>query len=80
VLGYVLLGLAVLRSTLLPRRAGLALLVSALLFALPVPPALVIVNTVGAVLFGLGYIWLGYVLSADTGKDVGVEARFKPVA
>jgi hypothetical protein len=55
-------------------------LIGAPLFVVPVPPAPVMVNTIGAVLFGLGYVWLGYVLWADTGKVTGVEARVKPAA
>lgn len=74
------MGLVTLRSTVLPRWAGLLLLIGAPLFVIPVPPAPVIVNTIGAVLFGLGYIWLGYALWTDTGKVIGVEAKFNPAS
>lgn len=79
-LGFILLGLVTLRSTVLPRWAGLLLLIGAPLFVMPVPPAPVIVNTVGAVLFGLGCAWLGYDLWTDTGKVIQAEARLNPVS
>jgi hypothetical protein len=77
-LGFILLGVVALRATVLPRRAGLLLLIGAPLFAFPVPPAPVIVNTIGAVLFGLGYVWLGYAFWTDTSKVIEAEAKFKP--
>jgi len=80
VLGFILLSIVLLRSTTLPRRAGLLLLIGAPLFAAPVPPAPVIVNTIGAVLFGLGYIWLGYVLQANTGKAIETRPQIKPAS
>jgi len=76
--GFILLGLVTLRSTVLPRWAGLLLLIGAPLFAFPVPPAPVIVNTIGAVLFGLGYVWLGYALWTGTGHVTETETRFSP--
>ena len=79
-LGFVLLGIATLRGPVLPRWSGLLLLIGAPLFAFPVPPAPVIVNTVGAVLFGLGYVWLGYALWAGTGEVIGVEAKLSPAS
>jgi hypothetical protein len=78
--GFILLGLVTLRSTILPRWAGLLLLIGAPLFVFPVPPAPVIVNTIGAVLFGLGYVWLGYALWTDTSSVTEAETRFSPAA
>jgi hypothetical protein len=79
-LGFILLGLVTLRSTVLPRWAGLLLLIGAPLFVFPVPPAPVIVNTIGAVLFGLGHVWLGYTLLTGTGNVIQAETRFSPAA
>ena len=78
--GFILLGLVTLRSTLLPRWAGLLLLIGAPLFFFPVPPAPVIVNTIGAVLLGLGYVWLGYSLLTGTSSIIEAETRFSPAA
>lgn len=79
-LGFILLGFVTLRSTLLPHWAGLLLLIGAPLFFFPVPPAPVIVNTIGAVLFGMGYVWLGYAFWTDTGKIIELEAKLNPAS
>ncbi len=77
ILGFISLGIVMLRSTMLPRRAGLLLLIGAPLFATPVPPAPVMVNTVGAVLIGLGYVWLGYILWAKSSKIIKPQPLIK---
>jgi len=80
ILGFILLGIVTLRSTILPRPASLLLLIGAPLFAAPVPPAPVIVNTIGAVLLGMGYVWLGYVLWSNTSKVVETQPQIKPAS
>lgn len=77
ILGYILLGIVIWRCADLPRWSGLLLLVGALLFAVPVPPAPVIINTIGAVLFGSGYVWLGYDLWANTSQAIEVHAQMQ---
>jgi len=77
-LGYILMGVVTVRGRILPRWAGLLLVVGAPLFVAPVPPAPVIVNTIGALLFGFGYVWLGYALRSNQPQMLGVEAQIKP--
>jgi hypothetical protein len=69
--GYVLFGRATMRAGVLPRWGGLLIAIGALLyvvgaFSLPVfgpeSPLVTIVETSGAVPFGLGFISLGYTL------------------
>jgi hypothetical protein len=69
--GYVLFGRATMRAGVLPRWGGLLIAIGAVLyvmgaFSLPVfgPESVLvtIVETSGAVPFGLGFIWLGYTL------------------
>lgn len=58
-LGYVLFGTAVIRSGMLPRWAGLMLAVGSPLFAVGVTTVQPL-TVVGALLFGVGWAWLGY--------------------
>ncbi len=51
--GYILLGLKILRTDYLPRWAGILLLLGGPLFGGPAP-------TIGAILFGAGFVWVGY--------------------
>ena len=63
VLGYVILGIAILRGVGLPRWSGLLLIVGGLLTSVPptvVPTVLIL--TAGGVLLGAGLAWLGYAL------------------
>ncbi len=76
--GNIILGIVTTRSRMLPRPAGLLMVVGAPLFLAPVPPAPVIVNTIGALLFGLGFVWLGYALRANQAQTVEVEAKITP--
>ena len=65
VIGYVALGIAVLRDGTLPRWSGVPLIVGALLVSPPpvvVPTVLIL--TAGGVLLGAGLAWLGYGLWA----------------
>jgi hypothetical protein len=80
ILGYILLGIVTWRSAVLPRTAGLLLLVGAPLFAAPAPPTPIIVNTIGAILFGLGYAWLGYSLWANTSQLIEAPAQVQPAS
>lgn len=57
-LGYILLGLKIFRSESLPRWTGILLLLGGPLFAGPAP-------TIGAVLIGAGFVWIGFVLWSD---------------
>ena len=70
VLGYVLLGTAIVRSGVLPRWAGLMLAVGAPLFAVGVATVQPL-TVVGAVLFGVGWAWLGYMMVS--GQSVAVQ-------
>ena len=60
-LGFVLLGLAIMRMSHWPRWSGLLLVVGAPLFIVG-PPISWAVFSLGAVLLGGGLSWLGYVL------------------
>lgn len=69
-LGFLLLGVAILRADGLPRWAGLLLILGVLLaFGSGVSP---LIGGVAAVTFGLGLAWLGYALWLDKGM---VEAK-----
>ncbi len=64
VVGFMVFGLATIRAGVLPRAAGVLLIVGAPLFG---PGSLLpkLVQTGGAVVFGLGLIWLGYAVWSD---------------
>ncbi len=75
--GYTLFGLATMRVGVLPRWGGLLIAIGALLygvggFSLPVfgpeSTMVTIIETIGALPFGLGFIWLGHALW--TGGDL----------
>ncbi|MDP8974715.1 MAG: hypothetical protein M3N45_16485, partial [Actinomycetota bacterium] len=68
---YVLFGLATMRAGVLPSWGGLLIAIGALLyvaggFSLPVfgqeSAMVTIIETMGALPFGLGFVWLGYAL------------------
>ena len=68
-LGYVVLGIAILRGVGLPRWSGLLLIVGAVLSSPPpvvVPTVLIL--TAGGVLLGVGLAWLGYALWSEKGE------------
>ncbi len=68
ILGYILFGITILRAGVLPRPAGLLLIIGAPLFTFGTQVHQAIA-TGGAVLFGAGFIWLGYALwSSATGQ------------
>ena len=68
-LGYLILGVAILRGLGLPRWSGLLLIVGVVLSSPPpvvVPTVLIL--TVGGVLLGAGLAWLGYALWSEKGE------------
>ena len=70
--GYILLGIVILRARILARWAGLLLIVGVVLFSVPVSPvgpAPWIVRVIGALVFGAGLAWLGYALWSAAGKE-----------
>jgi len=76
--GYVLFGFATIRANVLPRLAGAFLVIGAVLFLISEAPlfgpnashALV---TIGDVIFGLGFVWMGYVLWSEPRNADGPE-------
>ena len=68
-MGFILFGIATMRAGVLTRWGALLLIISAPLFGagLFVP---VFVRTIGAVLYAVGFAWLGYTLWRDKGKRV----------
>lgn len=64
-LGFLLLGVAILRAAVLSRWAGLLLIIGVLLaFSSGVSP---LIGSVAAAIFALGLAWLGYVLWSNQG-------------
>lgn len=64
-LGFLLLGVAILRADVLPRWAGLLLIIGVLLaFGSGVSP---LIGSVAAAIFALGLAWLGYTLWTNQG-------------
>ena len=59
IVGYILLGIATFRANVFPRWSGLVLVVGAVLFFPPLPWP---IPVVGAVVYGLALLWLGYAL------------------
>jgi hypothetical protein len=76
-LGYVMFGLATIRAGVLPRAAGVILVVGVILFVISETPlfgratshAMV---TIGDVLFGLGFSWMGYAVWSEPRSEIGV--------
>jgi hypothetical protein len=63
--GYVLLGIAVVRAGVLPRGAGVLIAVGAPLVAFAPPIGIQAVIIVGHTLFGVGLAWAGYALFTE---------------
>lgn len=81
-LGYILLGMATMRAGVFPRWSGLLLIVGVSLFMIS-EAALFdrtlshVLVTVGDVLFGLGWVWIGYVLWSEK-RELGSKAGLRP--
>jgi len=71
-LGFILLGITTMRAGVLPRLAGLLLIVGTVLTLVPsiglfLSPSegLFVVNSIGRVIFGIAFVWLGYALWSE---------------
>jgi hypothetical protein len=74
-MGWILLGLATMRAGVLPRWAGLLLIIGVTLFmiseAAPFEAMLAhTLVTVGDIIFGLGLVWIGYALWSEQREPV----------
>lgn len=67
--GYVLLGIAIVRAGVIPRAVGILLAVGGPTLAFSPPIGSDVVFLVSATIFGLGYVWLGYALWTDAGEE-----------
>ena len=67
--GFILFGIAIMRAGVLPRWAGLSILLGWVLvfFSLGLP-ALAIIRPIGSVLAGLGFAWCGYAIWTAKGE------------
>jgi hypothetical protein len=61
-IGYILLGVAISRASVLPRGAGILLAIGGPIVAFSPPIGVLAVLIVGHALFGLGLVWCGYAL------------------
>jgi hypothetical protein len=71
VIGYLLLGLSILRARMAPWQQAALLMVGIVTFSAPVTPVGPvpwIVRVIGAVVFGSALAWLGWSLRADPGE------------
>ena len=74
--GNILLGITILRAGVLPRWAGLLIIIGFVFLAVGIGlPALAIFADIGIVLSGLGYTWCGYSIWAAKGA---VESHARP--
>lgn len=69
-LGYILFGVATMRAGVLPRWAGLMLILGSVLFliseAVSFDASLShLIVTIGDVIFGSGFVWLGHALRSE---------------
>ncbi len=77
-IGYVLLGIAVVRAGVLPRGAGILLAIGGPIVAFSPPIGIQVVLVVGHALFGLGLMWSGYALRAGAEKEKAWERNMAP--
>lgn len=82
ILGYVVLGVALLRARSLPAPACWVTVVGVVLFSVPVEPVGPIpwsVRFSGAIVFGAGLAWLGWALTQRQGRlDPALDAILRP--
>jgi hypothetical protein len=76
-IGYILLGVAIVRAGLLPRGGGILLAVGGPIVAFSPPLGVLTVEIVGHALFGLGLLWVGYVLSSGREAVVAEPSRVR---
>jgi len=74
-LGWILLGLAIMRADLLPRWSGLLLIIGVALFiaseTMPFETTLAhLLVTIGDILFAFGLMWIGYALWSEKPESV----------
>ena len=76
--GFILLGIAIMRTSVLPRWGGLLLIIGAIVLNLPpqpIGPVPLFVLTIGAIVFCVGLALLGYALWSEKGE---MAAQPKP--
>jgi hypothetical protein len=76
-IGYILLGVAIVRAGMLPRGAGILLAVGGPIVAFSPPIGVLAVEIVGHALFGLGLLRVGYVLPSGTGAAVARPSQVR---
>jgi len=74
-LGWILLGVAIMRAGLLPRWSGVLLIIGVTLFiiseAVPLDTTLAhLLVTTGDILFALGLLWIGYILWSEKSESI----------
>jgi hypothetical protein len=79
VLGYILFGITIMRAGVLPRWSGLLLIVGVSLFPISEAPLFNltlshVIVTIGDVLFGLGFAWMGYALWSEK-REPALKAK-----
>jgi hypothetical protein len=75
-IGFVLLGIAIVRAGVLPGDADVLLAVGGPIYAFSPPIGVRTVEIVSSVLLGIGLVWVGYVLSS--GREAVVVAEDSP--
>ena len=76
-IGYILLGVAIVRAGVLPRGTGILLAVGGPIVAFSPPIGVLAVEIVGHALFGLGLLWVGYVLLSGREAVVAQPSRVR---
>ena len=76
-IGYILLGVAIVRAGVLPRGTGILLAVGGPIIAFSPPIGVLAVEIVGHALFGLGLLWVGYVLLSGREAVVAQPSRVR---
>lgn len=76
VLGYVLFGVATMRAGVFPRSAGALLVIGSVLFLISEAPLFGsgtshVLETIGDILFGSGFAWMGYAIWSVPQPEVG---------